>query len=37
MTTIGLLADKLFVERHMRDFLLRKQSELKACAESASR
>jgi ligand-binding SRPBCC domain-containing protein len=30
---LGLLADKLFVERHMREFIVKKQSELKKYAE----
>jgi len=34
---LGVVADKLFVERHMREFLLKKQSELKAFAERAAR
>ena len=30
---LGIIADKLFVERHMRAFVVKKQSELKAHAE----
>lgn len=30
---LGILADRLFVERHMRNFVVRKQSELKNYAE----
>jgi ligand-binding SRPBCC domain-containing protein len=30
---LGVLADKLFLERHMRTFMVRKQSALKAHAE----
>jgi hypothetical protein len=30
---LGVLADRLFVERHMRAFLETKQKALKACAE----
>jgi ligand-binding SRPBCC domain-containing protein len=30
---LGVVADKLFVERHMRDFMVKKQSELKEYAE----
>src|SRR5581483_11754044 len=28
---LGIVADRLFVERHMRNFMVTKQSELKAC------
>src|SRR6185436_2435740 len=30
---LGVVADKLFVERHMRDFMVKKQSELRDYAE----
>jgi ligand-binding SRPBCC domain-containing protein len=30
---LGVIADRLFVERHMRAFMVKKQSELKAYAE----
>ena len=33
---LGVLADRLFVERHMRAFIQKKQSELKAHAEQAA-
>lgn len=33
---LGVLADKLFVESHMRRFMVKKQSELKAYAERSS-
>lgn len=33
---LGVLADKLFVAAHMRDFMLRKHSELKALAERSA-
>jgi ligand-binding SRPBCC domain-containing protein len=34
---LGAIADKLFVEGHMRAFMVKKQSELKAYAERAAR
>ena len=34
---LGLLADRLFVARHLRDFLVAKQSRLKAEAEGLAR
>ena len=34
---LGAIADKLFVEGHMRAFMVKKQSELKAYAERATR
>ena len=34
---IGALADRLFVKHHMRAFMVKKQSELKAYAERAAR
>ena len=34
---LGVLADKLFVEKHMRYFMLKKQSELKEYAERTTR
>jgi ligand-binding SRPBCC domain-containing protein len=34
---LGAIADKLFVEGHMRTFMVKKQSELKAYAERATR
>lgn len=34
---LGVIADKLFVESHMRRFMVRKQLELKAYAERISR
>ncbi len=33
---LGVIADKLFVESHMRSFMVQKQSELKAYAERSS-
>ncbi|HXK18517.1 MAG TPA: SRPBCC family protein [Polyangiaceae bacterium] len=33
---LGVVADKLFVEPHMRAFLVKKQTALKECAERAS-
>lgn len=34
---LGIIADKLFVEGHMRSFMITKQQELKAYAEKATR
>ena len=34
---LGVIADKLFVEKHMRDFMVNKQSALKECAERMAR
>jgi len=34
---LGTVADKLFVEEHMRTFMVKKQSELKAYAERTTR
>lgn len=33
---LGIVADKLFVEGHMRKFMVKKQSELKEYAERAT-
>ena len=34
---LGVIADKLLLERHMRSFMVTKQLELKACAEGGGR